>query len=394
MRKMQVKRVGVVTGTRAEYGIWQPILQALHDAPDFDLQLIVTGMHLLPEYGYTVEEIRKDGYPIGATVDFLMQSNTPAGMARSLGMALIGMTQALEQLRPDFVFVLGDRGEMLAAAIAAAHMKQLVVHFHGGEVSGSIDESIRHAITKFAHLHLVATEQSARRVRQLGEEGWRVYVVGAPRVESINRVKLPLYSEVKQRLNLPFDPPYLLVVYHPVLTEVETVSQQIQTVLHAVKRFGLPTVVIGPNSDAGSHEIIAAYNHYRHRENMIYFANVPHLLYLSLLKHAAVLIGNSSSGIIEAPSLGVPVVNVGSRQQGRERAANVLDVPCNEDAIANAIAKALTDEEFLRQCRTCQNPYGRGDTSKRVLEILRNLSPEYPWFQKRFADGEQIRHEA
>lgn len=392
---MQKRRVAVVTGTRAEYGIWQPILQALHDAPDFDLRLIVSGMHLLPEYGYTIEEIQKDGYPIGATVDFLLQSNTPSGMARSLGVALLGMTQALEQLRPDFVFVLGDRGEMLAAAIAAAHMKQLVVHFHGGEVSGSIDESIRHAITKFAHLHLVATEQSARRVRQLGEESWRIHVVGAPRIETIKRAKLPPYAEVKRQLNLPFDPPYLLLVYHPVVTEIEAVGEQIQTVLSAVKRFGLPTVIIGPNSDAGSHEIFAAYAPYRNRNDTVFIVNVPHLLYLSLLKHAAVLVGNSSSGIIEAPSLGVPVVNIGSRQQGRERAANVLDVPCKADAIAEAIERALTDEEFRQRCRTCQNPYGQGDTSKRVLEILRNLSLEqYPWFQKRFVDGERCRDEA
>lgn len=370
----QVKKICVITGTRADYGIYYPVLSELEQDDAFELSLIVTGMHLSQVYGNTIKEIEKDGFTIAAKVENLLQGATEGNMARSVGLGIMGMTQAFESTTPDLVMVLGDRGEMLAAAIAASHLNIPVAHIHGGEVSGSIDESVRHAITKLSHLHFPSTEGSAKRIMNLGEERSRVHRVGAPRIDTIKTLELPNIETIFTDYSIKFSPEdYLLFVFHPVSTEVKGITTQIEACMEALKELNKNTVVILPNSDAGNDKIFEVYDSYKNNEQFSFVTNFSPNDYLSVLKHARGLVGNSSSGIIEAASFQLPVVNIGTRQNGRDRSDNVLDVAVNKEEIVQAAEKALSPA-FARQLESLTNIYGDGTASKSIVRTLKTLT--------------------
>jgi GDP/UDP-N,N'-diacetylbacillosamine 2-epimerase (hydrolysing) len=380
----EISKITVVTGTRADYGIYYPILERLESTTDFQVNLLVTGMHLSPQYGRTVQEIKKDGFDILGQVDMLLQGDTDANMSKGIGIGILGMTQLLEQSRPDLLIVLGDRGEMLAASIAAAHLNIPIAHFHGGEVSGSIDESVRHSISKFSHIHFPATEKSAERLRKMGEDEWRVFPVGAPRIETIQNAPLEGWAEVKAKYELNAEDDFILLVFHPVTTEIEGIEEQVKDVLEGLEETGRSVVCIMPNSDAGTEHIHRIYKKYQNHQKFDFVTNFHHLDYLTVLKQCSALVGNSSSGIIEAASFSKPVLNIGSRQNGRERSGNVIDVQPNYNAIKQGLEKVLSDE-FHTAVSSIKNAYGDGTTSLKVVEILRKIEVNETLLQKKIS---------
>ncbi|AIQ14805.1 UDP-N-acetylglucosamine 2-epimerase [Paenibacillus durus] len=380
MGRSDVKKVLVVTGTRADYGIYYPILQSIEEDADLDLHLLVTGMHLSPQFGYTIQHIRQDGFRISAQVDCLIQGSTHGNMAKSIGLAILGMTQALEMIEPDCMLILGDRGEMLAAAIAASHMNILLFHLHGGEVSGTIDESVRHAISKLSHVHLTATEASRERLIKMGEDPWRVHVVGAPRIETMMNTRLPELTQVKQKYDLHMSNDYILFIYHPVTTEAANLAilkEMVQILLDS----GKDLLCVMPNADAGADAIKEVYNHFARHPHLFRVTNLQHLDYLTMLRNAAVLAGNSSSGIIEAASFHVPVINIGNRQGRRERSGNVIDISEDAAELAPALHNALS-ESFRKSVAEMDNVYGKANTSSSIVSRLKEISKTDEWIQK------------
>lgn len=375
-----MKKILVVTGTRADYGIYYPVMQAIEAEPSLDLHLLVTGMHLSPQHGLSIEQIQKDGFKISAQVPCLLHGATHANMSRGVGLAVIGMTQAMEEIDPDSVIVLGDRGEMLAAAIVASYMNIPLFHLHGGEVSGTIDESVRHAISKLAHVHLVATEGSKERLIKLGENEWRIHVVGAPRLETIKKTVLPKWESVAVQYGLPLLNEYILFVYHPVTTEEHDLLA-LRGMLDSLLASGKEIICIMPNSDAGADSILEVYETYSNVEKLHRVTNFDQLHYLAALKNCSVLVGNSSSGIIEAASFHIPVINIGTRQHGRERSANLVDVPVNAEVLTTALDQVFSDS-FQQQLKTVQNVYSQPETSTVIVNILKNTSCSRELIQK------------
>ncbi|GAB4315733.1 MAG: UDP-N-acetylglucosamine 2-epimerase [Promethearchaeota archaeon] len=379
-----MRKVCVITGTRAEYGLLAPIMARVRDSPKLELQVIATGMHLCHEFGNTYEEIEKDGFRVDKKVDMLLCSDTNLSMVKSVGLGILGLSQAIEDLDPDFVVVLGDRTEAFAGAVAGAFLRKVVCHLHGGDSSrAGLDDYMRHAITKFAHLHFTATRKSYERVVKLGEDPKRVFLTGAPGLDEILSGKFHSREEVEVFLGIDPGEPYILVVQHPVSTQAEEAKNQIWETIKAVKKFPAKTVCVLPNSDAGGRAIIEELEKLRGDPRFILYESLSRRWYLSLLKHCKVLVGNSSSGIIEAPSLHIPVVNVGIRQEGRERAENVLDAPHDGDRIAEAIKKCLFDEEFLEVVRNCSNPYGDGTASEKMVRVLESFEITEDLFHKK-----------
>jgi len=377
-------RICVVTGSRAEYGLLYWILHDLRDAADVELQLVVTGMHLSPEFGLTVREIERDGFAIARRVEMLLSSDTAAGVAKSIGLGIVGMSDALEQLQPDIVLVLGDRFEILAAAEACLVHGVPLAHIAGGDTTeGAFDESMRHAITKMAHIHFVTNELSARRVRQLGEDPNRVHVVGSPGLDHLRRRPLLRRSELETALGAVLGPRNLLLTFHPVTLEPDHGRAQLDELLAALDDLaGEPCFwVTRPNADTGGREIAAALDAWvaRQSSRARIYTSLGQLRYLSLMSQVDAVVGNSSSGIYEAPSLGVPAVDVGNRQAGRLAAASVLRCQPQRAAIRQAIDAALALD-----CSGIANPYGDGQTAGRVIELLRSLPPASVLLKKRF----------
>ncbi|AVX21681.1 MULTISPECIES: UDP-N-acetylglucosamine 2-epimerase [Carboxydocella] len=375
-----MRKIAVITGTRADYGIYKPILTAISQHQELSLQLIVTGMHLHTRFGRTIEQIRQDGFAIAAEVPILSETDGPDEMAKAIGRAILGLTEAIGQLEPDLGLVLGDRGEMLAAAIVFSHLGIPVVHLHGGEVSGTIDESVRHAITKLAHIHFPATESSRERLIKMGEKPENIYVVGAAGLDYIINKQYTAREILVQKYRIDEKRPLLLVLQHPVNWEYTEAGWQMEQTMRALERLQLPTILIHPNSDAGHLRMLEIIRQYQNRAWLQTFPSIPSADFLGLMQIAAVLIGNSSSGIIEAPSCGLPVINIGSRQAGRERATNVIDVDYNEEMIYAAIIKALKDGR-----RTYDNPYGDGKTGPRVADLLARIEINRDLLNKQIA---------
>lgn len=377
------RKVAVVTGTRADYGIYYSVLKAIQNHKDLELNLIVCGMHLCPEFGMTINEIEKDGFTIVDKVETLLASDTGASMAKSIGITLMGLTQSLERIKPDILLILGDRGEMMAAALAGIHMNIPVAHIHGGEVTGTVDESIRHAITKLAHIHLPATEDSKQRIVKMGEREENIYVVGAPGIDYIKNTQYLSREELLNRLELKDDRLFILT-QHPVTTEREEVEWQARQVLEVIAEFEIQTVISYPNSDNGGREIIKVIEEYRSKYDFLkVFRNLSQVEYLSLLNEADAMIGNSSSGIIEAPSFKLPVINIGTRQEGRLRACNVIDVGYTKEEIIEGINKALYNVEYINNLKKCTNPYGDGNAGKQIANILSEIEINKTLIQKR-----------
>ena len=377
------RKIAVITGTRADYGIYYSVLKAIESQEDLELSLIVCGMHLCPEFGMTVNEIEKDGFPIADRVETILASDTGASMAKSIGLTLMGLTQSLERIKPDILVTLGDRGEMMAAALAGIHMNIPVAHIHGGEVTGTVDESIRHAITKLSHIHLPATEDSKQRIIKMGEREENIYVVGAPGIDYIKNTQYLSREELLHRFGLKDDKLFVLT-QHPVTTEREEVEWQTRQTLEVVAKLGVQTIISYPNSDNGGREIIKVIEEYRSKYDFLkVFRNLSQVEYLSLLNEADAMIGNSSSGIIEAPSFKLPVINIGTRQEGRLRACNVIDVSYTKEEILKGINRALYDVEYINNLKECTNPYGNGTAGKQIADVLSKIEINKALIQKR-----------
>jgi UDP-hydrolysing UDP-N-acetyl-D-glucosamine 2-epimerase len=381
-----MKTVGVVTVARSDYGIYQPVLRALQAHPALEPHLLVSGMHLSPEFGLTVQEVEADEFPIRERVEMLLSSDSPEGIAKAIGLGTIGFAQAYGRGRPDLLLVLGDRFEMYAATLAALPFRIPVAHLHGGELTqGATDDALRHSITKLSHLHFVATEEYARRVRQMGEEAWRVLVSGAPGLDGIEAAACPP-EELASRFGLDVSRPPLLVTYHPVSLEHERTAGQVKQLLSALEGSGPPMVFTAPNADVAGRTVAGMIRDFVAEHAQARFVpNLGRRGYFGLMRCAAAMVGNSSSGIIEAASFRLPVVNVGTRQQGRVRGANVIDVGYEAEAIAGAIARAVSPE-FRATLAGLQNPYGDGRAGERIASRLAEVPLDARLVVKRFCD--------
>ncbi|RJQ53085.1 MAG: UDP-N-acetylglucosamine 2-epimerase (hydrolyzing) [Nitrospiraceae bacterium] len=373
-----MRNIAVVTGTRADYGLLYHIIKGIYEDPDLGLSLVVTSMHLSPEFGMTVKDIERDGFPVAEKIDMLLSSDTREAIAASMGLGMIGFAKAYARLKPDILVLLGDRFEIHAAASAAVPFGIPVAHIHGGELTkGSMDELFRHSITKMSHLHFVSTEKYASRIRQMGERPENVFVTGAPGLDNIIKLKLFNRARASEEIGIPVDKEWGVVTYHPETLERENSSVvQIKEILNALDEFPLiHWIFTFPNADTDSRAIVRNIEAYvrQRKGNSSVFISLGQLKYLSLLKNASVMAGNSSSGIIEAPSFKLPVVNIGSRQDGRIRARNVIDVPvCKKNNIINAVRKSLS-KDFRDSLKGLKNPYGNGHASSRIVKILKRI---------------------
>ena len=367
------RRILAVTGTRAEYGSMRPVFAAIRAAPDLELELAVTAMHLASQFKASLDEIETDRYGPLHYVDTGESADSGAAMARGLGKTVLAMAEIVERAQPAIMLLQGDRGEMLAGAISASHQNVAVVHMSGGDASGSIDEPIRNAISAFAHVHLTTCAQSSARLLARGEPAGRVFEVGEPALDVIKAMEAVTPDELARELDLDLNRPVVIATQHPVTTEAADAGRQLTETLEALSALGLQTVFTYPNTDAGGAAMVRVLQSYAGRP---FLRIAPHLgsrKYLSLLKIAAVMVGNSSSGILEAASFRLPVVNVGTRQHARTRAGNVIDVGYEREAIAGAVRLALSDANFRAGLARCVNPYGDGNTAAKTMDILRRL---------------------
>ena len=380
------RRICAVTGSRADYGLLRWTLQEIADDPELALQLAVTGAHLDPTAD-SLGEIQADGFAIDAEVDMLLSNDSPRGVAKSLGLGVIGFADALDRLQPDLLLILGDRYEILAAAQAAMLARIPIAHIHGGEsTEGAIDEAIRHAVTKLSHIHCVAAETYRRRVIQLGEPPERVHVVGATGLDAIERLKLLERHELEKNLGYPLDERHLLVTHHPVTLEDEDADAALQPLIEALSRFPDATVTItGANADPLGRRFNEILHDYASRQPQVHFVqHLGQLRYLSLARLSGAVIGNSSSGLIEIPALGVPTVNIGDRQRNRLRAPSVIDCTNEANAIAQAIDQALTPT-FQQLAQRRETPYGTPGAARRIHHRLKGIELEQI-IRKRFHD--------
>lgn len=378
------RKICVVTGSRAEYGILYWVLRELQADPRFELQLVVTGSHLAPEFGLTVREIEADGFAIARRVEMLVSGDTPGAVARSVALGVIGMSDAFAHLEPDFVLVLGDRFEILAAAQASLVHCIALVHLAGGDTTeGAFDESIRHAVTKMAQVHCVTNEASAQRVRQLGEDPRQVHVVGSPALDHLRRTPLLDRAALEAALGAPLAARNLLVTFHPATLDPGQAEAQFDELLAALDGVDPDTALwfTRPNADTGGRALAAALDRWAatRADRVRVYASLGQQRYLSLMAQANAVVGNSSSGLYEAPSFRIPTVDIGDRQRGRLAAASVLHCACERGAIAATLRNALALD-----CSAVVNPYGDGRSAERIVEVLRDLPPGASLLKKQF----------
>lgn len=366
-----MKKIMVITGSRGEWGYIRPILRLIDQRDDVEYVLVVTNMHLLPAYGSSYQEIERDGFKIHYKVHMSLDGYSHVTQAKSLGIFLSSMPDIIENEKPDWILLAGDRGEQLMGAIAGAYTYTPVAHIQAGELSGNIDGMTRHAIGKLIHLHFAANQDAADRLIKLGEEAFRVHNVGAPQIDEMVNAQFTPLAEIEDKLCVKLQGGYILGVMHPVTEEADKAGMQAEVFIKSLNRFALPKIIILPNNDAGSKGVKMAINEHRQGEYHMY-ANLKREDYLGLLKNAKCIVGNSSSGLLEAPTFKVPAVNIGRRQNMRFRGINVIDVPFVEDEVVAAIEKAMSTEfhDYLDQ--NCENPYGDGHSSERILDLLMN----------------------
>ncbi len=377
----------MVTVGRSDYGIYRPVLVALRAAVGVELKLFVGGMHLSAAHGRSVTMVEADAFDVAARIEMVLATDTPEGAAKSLGLGVIGYAQAFSAWRPDILVVLGDRYEMYAAAVAALPLSIPVAHIHGGELSeGTMDDALRHSMTKLSHLHFVSAEPYARRVRQLGEEPWRVVVSGAPSLDNVNMLPLLGREELASRLGLDLSVAPLLVTFHPVSYDYAQAEWQVNELLEALQTVDRPVVVTAPNADPGGQMLRRSIESFVvNRPSSRFISDLGTQAYFSLMAVSSAMVGNSSSGVIEAASFHLPVVNVGDRQRGRIRTTNVLDVGHRRDEIVDGIRRALAPE-FRNALNDLENPYGDGRAAERILEVLKTVELGPLLVKKRFVD--------
>lgn len=387
-----MKRVCVVTGTRAEYGLLKPLLERIQNDDDMELQLVVTGTHLSAGHGYTYREIEKDGFEIAIKIEMLLNSDTSAGVCKSMGIELISLADYLANSKSDMVILLGDRYEILIAAVAAMMQRIPIAHIHGGEATeGLVDEAIRHAITKMSFLHFTATEEYRRRVIQLGEQPDMVFNVGALGIENIKSMKLLSKEELERRLGFIFSEKTVMVTYHPVTLEKGMVREQFQILLDIVDLHkDWKVIFTKANADMSGVEINTMIDIFvqKHQESSVCFASMGQLNYLSALKYCCMVLGNSSSGIIEAPTFGIPTIDIGDRQKGRVSALSVIHCKNDVKEIEKAI-EIVFSPEFKKKIKGIDNPYEGSNTSKKILEIIKEKINGPINLKKKFYDMER-----
>ncbi len=370
------KKVAVFTGTRAEYGLLFWLLKDIQNDPSLTLQLIVSGMHLSPEFGNTFKQIEKDGFHIDEKIEILLSSDSAVGTAKSIGLGVLGFSDALSRLNPDVLIILGDRFEALAAAQTAMILRIPIIHLHGGEITqGAYDDAIRHAITKLSYLHGTSTEEYRNRVIQLGESPERVKNIGAIGLEHLNRASFMTVSELGKSLDFELTEPYFVVTYHPVTLGDEPPEESFQSLLDALDEYPDHQVILTyPNADDGGRRIIPMLEAYAANQpkRVLAIPSLGQVRYLSSVKHAAAVIGNSSSGIIEVPAFDVPTVNIGVRQKGRLAAKSVLNASATKESINNAINLAV-NRKYKAEGEAIVNPYGQGDSSKQIIDMIKGL---------------------
>ena len=368
VNKQLEKKIIYFTGTRADFGLMQSTLLNLHSSEDISLGIAVTGMHLSTKYGDTVKEIEASGLEIVARIPVELEPETAKTMALAMSTMIMEFSNILEFEKPDLIMVLGDRGEMLAASLASLHLGIPTIHIHGGERSGTIDESIRHAISKLSHIHFVSTDESKKRLCSLGELPQHIYITGAPGLDGIEKLAIYNRQELVKRFGLTDSSKICLLVFHPVVQESALARQQIKTILQALLQIlNLQIIAIMPNSDAGS-ESIRQEMSLNNCPQLQVFSNLSRSTFVSFMKVAEVMVGNSSAGIIEAASFDTPVVNIGSRQNLRQRNSNVSDVDFDCDAIFTSIQSALSNGKL-----PCHNIYGDGSAGINMLNIIKTL---------------------
>jgi len=373
---MGKRKICVVTGTRAEYGLLQGIMGEIRDDPDLELQVIVTGSHLVREFGLTYQTIEDDGFKINHKIDMLLASDTPLAITKSMGLALIGFADALDRLKPDIMILLGDRYEILTAAQAALVARIPVAHIHGGEVTeGAMDESIRHAVTKIARLHFVSAKEYGIRVKQLGENPDHVYTVGAPGLDYIRNMTFMSPEELGRSLSFDVSKPILLMTYHPVTLADRDEVEVLNGVLKALEDFPDYKIIITyPNADTYGRRLIARLEEFtsQNSDRIVLMPSLGQLRYLSAAKIADVVIGNSSSGIIEVPSLGTPTLDIGIRQKGRLFASSVIHCEEDYDSVREGLKLALTAKK-QEMAQDVLNPYGDGRSVTKIVNVLKNI---------------------
>ncbi len=381
-----MKKICIVTGSRAEYGLLSSLMKLIQIDTELTLQIIATNMHLSPEFGYTYKEIEKDGFRIDKKVDMLISSDTEIATVKSVGLALIGFADAFNELKPDLLLVLGDRSEILAAVSAALIFKIPVAHIHGGEITeGAYDDAIRHSITKMSHLHFASTEEYRNRIIQLGEEPNRVFNVGAIGIDNIRNQKLLSKAKLEESIGFKLGKNCILVTFHPVTLEKNTSEAQIKNLLIALDSFSDQRIVFTmPNSDTDGSIIRQLINEFveNNQERSLAVTSLGNIRYLSILQFVIAVIGNSSSGIIEVPCFGIPSLNIGSRQRGRIKGLTVMDCDPEEVKIKEKIREILTPE-FRKACRNNINPYEKTNTAENILSVIKKTDLKNI-IQKRF----------
>ena len=373
MSDSALRKVCIVTGTRADYGLLRWVIDGIHISKQLQLQLVVTGMHLSPEFGLTVQQIEADGYPIDWRVEMLLSSDTAVGITKSMGLGLIGFADALAQLQPDLLLVLGDRYEIMVAAQAAMIARIPIAHFHGGELTeGAFDDAIRHSITKMAHLHFVAAEQYRQRVIQLGEQPERVFCVGGLGIDNIKRLDLLNRQQLEESLNFKLGERNLLVTFHPVTLEKATTAEQMAELLTALDQFpDVHLIFTMPNADTDGRVLFQMIKTFvLDRPHACAFTSLGQLRYLSCIQHVDGVVGNSSSGLAEVPSFSKPTINIGDRQRGRLKAESVIDCLPKSDVIETSIKLALSPVFQQRLQQPFLNPYGEGGASEAIVTRL------------------------
>jgi len=368
------RKVCIVTGTRAEYGLLYWLMKEIQGNSDLELQIIATGMHLSPEFGLTYRQIEKDGFTIDKKIEMLLSSDTPVGISKSMGLGMISFSEAYTELRPDIVVLLGDRFELFSAAAAAMITRIPIAHLHGGETTeGVVDEPIRHSITKMSHLHFTATEEYRRRVIQLGEDPARVFNVGGLGIDNIKKLKLLSREEFEDSINFKLGPKNLIITFHPVTLEYATAGEQFQNLLDALDELqDTKLIFTKPNADTEGRVIIKLIDEYvsRNSHKAIAFVSLGQLRYLSAMQFVDGVAGNSSSGLAEAPTFKIGTINMGDRQRGRIKTDSVIDCEPDKESILTAISK-LYSKEFYNKLKNVKNPYGEGGAAERINKLLK-----------------------
>jgi GDP/UDP-N,N'-diacetylbacillosamine 2-epimerase (hydrolysing) len=368
------RKICIITGSRAEYGLLYWLMKEIQKDLDIELQLIATGMHLSPEFGLTYQQIEKDGFKIDKKIEILLSSDTPVGVSKSIGLGMIGFSEVYADLKPDVVVLLGDRFEIFSAATAAMIARIPIAHLHGGEsTEGAFDEAIRHSITKMSHLHFTATEEYRRRVIQLGEDPASVLNVGGLGIDNIKKLKLMSREEFEDSINFKLGTKNLIITFHPVTLEHATTREQFQNLLDAVDELeDTKFLLTKPNADTEGRIIIQIIDEYisRNKYKAISFVNLGQLRYLSVMQFVDGVVGNSSSGLSEAPTFKIGTINIGDRQKGRITAASVIDCEPTKDSILTALRK-LYSEEFQDKLKKVKNPYGEGGAAEKIKKVLK-----------------------